>query len=285
MNARLKRVVASLLTFALALSMSVGHAAPAYAAGEPVISNLTITNITSAMAYHTLDLDSAATVYKAVYLASDPTPTVAAIKAGTGAVYSSHTDWPAATDIIGGVYLLSPSTAYKIYFVATNANGDSEIVSFSFTTLVAPVAPLITTDKLPGCTVGSAYSTSVEATGTTPMTWKVVSGSLPPGLVLDSESGLISGTPTAVGTFTFTVEASNEAGSDSKPYTIAVAAISVPEPSNPTNPSKPQPAPKLAALPPTGDKDSLVLLSALEMIAAGAALLMVARKFRTRDIW
>jgi hypothetical protein len=55
--------------------------------------------------------------------------------------------------------------------------------------------------------VKRAYSATLTATGGTGSTaWSVVSGSLPPGLTMTS-SGRISGTPTAVGKFTFTVQA------------------------------------------------------------------------------
>ena len=61
----------------------------------------------------------------------------------------------------------------------------------------------ITTSSLPNGQVGRAYSAILMATGgTPPMSWTLVSGTLPAGLTLDSASGAISGTPggTAAGT-------------------------------------------------------------------------------------
>ena len=55
---------------------------------------------------------------------------------------------------------------------------------------------------------GTAYSTSVEATGTG-IAYSVTSGALPTGLSLNSSSGLISGTPTVANTFNFTITATN----------------------------------------------------------------------------
>jgi hypothetical protein len=64
----------------------------------------------------------------------------------------------------------------------------------------------ITTTSLPGGVTGTAYSTTLQATGgTTPDSWSVTSGTLPSGLALSS-AGTISGTPTATGTFSFTVK-------------------------------------------------------------------------------
>ena len=68
--------------------------------------------------------------------------------------------------------------------------------------------PTITTVSLAGGFVGRSYSQTLAATGTAPITWSVVDGALPYGLAL-SEEGRISGTPTTVGEFTFTVRAYN----------------------------------------------------------------------------
>ena len=84
-------------------------------------------------------------------------------------------------------------------------------------------APTITTDTLPGGKVGEAYSQTLSATGTTPITWGIDSGNLPAGLTLDEATGEISGTPTAAGTASFTVKAENSAGSDTKELSIAIA--------------------------------------------------------------
>ena len=67
----------------------------------------------------------------------------------------------------------------------------------------------ISPETLPAGTVGTAYSQTLTATGETgPFSFSVSSGSLPPGLTLSSE-GVISGTPTAAGSFSFTVQAIN----------------------------------------------------------------------------
>ena len=87
----------------------------------------------------------------------------------------------------------------------------------------AAAAPTITTDTLPDGKVGEAYSQTLSATGTTPITWGIDSGNLPAGLTLDEATGEISGTPTAAGTASFTVKVENSAGSDTKELSIAIA--------------------------------------------------------------
>ena len=83
-------------------------------------------------------------------------------------------------------------------------------------------APAITTESLTTGEVGTAYSQDLTATGDTPITWNLASGSsLPAGLSL-SEDGKITGKPTTDGTFTFTVTATNDSGSDSKDFTLKI---------------------------------------------------------------
>jgi large repetitive protein len=65
------------------------------------------------------------------------------------------------------------------------------------------------------------YSLQFSATGGTP-TWSVSSGSLPPGLTLNSATGLLSGTPTAVGNFTFRITATAGSRSDTQTYSLSV---------------------------------------------------------------
>lgn len=74
--------------------------------------------------------------------------------------------------------------------------------------MVSAQAPLaVTTSTLSGGVVASSYTADLSATGAWgPYSWSVTSGSPPRGLSLDSQTGVISGTPTAVGTSTFTVQ-------------------------------------------------------------------------------
>ena len=57
------------------------------------------------------------------------------------------------------------------------------------------------------------------ADGSGPIEWSVASGELPPGMSLDSATGVYSGTPTAGGIFTFMVSAKNNLGSSSRTFT------------------------------------------------------------------
>ena len=72
---------------------------------------------------------------------------------------------------------------------------------------VAAVAPLaVATTTLPDATEFQAYSQQLAATGgTAPYHWTIAAGALPVGLTLNDQ-GMLAGTPTASGPFTFTVQ-------------------------------------------------------------------------------
>jgi hypothetical protein len=65
------------------------------------------------------------------------------------------------------------------------------------------------------------YSFQLSADGGGSQVWSVKSGSLPAGMALSS-SGLISGTPTATGDFTFVVQVTDTNRTDTETYTLAV---------------------------------------------------------------
>ncbi len=98
-------------------------------------------------------------------------------------------------------------------------------VSFSVTAIqVTPVA-ITTASPLPAATQGAAYSQTLAASGGDGnYSWSLTSGALPAGLSLSS-GGVISGTPTATGTATFTVQVSSVGGTTtaSKSFALTVS--------------------------------------------------------------
>lgn len=78
--------------------------------------------------------------------------------------------------------------------------------------------PTNLTDTLSNAITNQSYSLQLQASGTTPIIW-THAGKFPAGLTL-SEAGLISGTPTKAGKFSFTVTAQNSYGKISKALTI-----------------------------------------------------------------
>jgi sugar lactone lactonase YvrE len=87
-------------------------------------------------------------------------------------------------------------------------------------------APLtVTIVALPSGTTNVAYSQTLTASGgKPPYTWTNISGALPPGLSL-ATNGLISGTPTANGTFNFTVKVTDAlSATDTQALSLTVLA-------------------------------------------------------------
>lgn len=75
---------------------------------------------------------------------------------------------------------------------------------------------------LTGATKGTAYTKQLTITGTATVKTEIERGSLPPGLSL-SAAGKITGTPTAIGEYVFSVIATNAYGAASKEFSITVA--------------------------------------------------------------
>ena len=130
-----------------------------------------------------------------------------------------------STGVISGTPTTVATTTFTVQ--ATNAAGSVTKQLSIKVAAAAATKPAITTATLADATVKIAYSQTLAATGTTPITWKVSAGSLPAGLTLNASTGVISGTPTATGSSTFTVEVTNSAGSVTKQFTLKVVAGSL----------------------------------------------------------
>ncbi len=103
------------------------------------------------------------------------------------------------------------------------ATGTGTILNDDVVVTVGPAS-------LPAATAGSAYSQNLSASGgTAPYSFAVTAGALPAGLTL-SAAGVLSGTPTATGSFNFTATATDSGGSPTsgnRAYTLTVAGATV----------------------------------------------------------
>ena len=105
----------------------------------------------------------------------------------------------------------SVSSSTKVTVSATSV-ADSTAVATSQITVTPLVKLSISVHTMPTGTTGISYSTTLAATGgTAPYSWQITGGSLPQGLSLDSNSGLISGITSQTGTFPFTASVTDAA--------------------------------------------------------------------------
>ena len=127
-----------------------------------------------------------------------------------------------SSGVISGTTTTTGTAAFTVE--VTDTNGLTSTAPFSLTINPAPEPPTISTaSPLPMAKLASAYTETLIATGgTLPYTWSIASGTLPPSLAL-STSGVLSGTPSAIGTFSFTVRATGGNGlSSTTPFFLTV---------------------------------------------------------------
>ena len=203
---------------------STSKSAATYTAPSGVSSSLTVT-VTATSAAN--NVASASAMVKV-----NPTPVIIAASLQVGAVGSPYS---AALQASGGTPPLSWSVTSGSLPSGLALSASTGIISgtptttgvSNFTVQVSDSAPtsqsatqqfsitivdhlVITTNSLPSGLVDTAYSATLQATGgTAPYSWSIASGSLPPGLTLNAGTGVISGTPSTAGTYSFTAEVSD----------------------------------------------------------------------------
>jgi YVTN family beta-propeller protein len=147
----------------------------------------------------------------------------------------------------------------KLY-VANNPPGGGSISVFSTFPVIAATAPA-------AMKVGAAYSFTVASTGTP--TFAVTSGALPAGITLDPATGVLSGTPTAAGSATFAITATNANGTNTRRFSVNVASAVLAADAAPT-------------LPATGAASLPLSLLAIALLTLGVGLLVVTRSYESR---
>jgi hypothetical protein len=148
-----------------------------------------------------------------------------AVTGGTGAKTFATTTGTVPTGMTlspAGVLSGTPTAAGSYSFTVTTTDTVGATGTQPFTVVINP-AVSITTTSLPSWTVSTAYSQTIAATGGTGgKTFTTTSGTVPTGLTLSS-AGVLSGTPTATGSFSFTVTATDTTGaSTSQAYSVTI---------------------------------------------------------------
>src|SRR5687768_7476195 len=122
-----------------------------------------------------------------------------------------------ATGLISGVPVPGAGGTYNVSISATNATNTG---SATLVLTISENPPVITSPLTASGTTGVAFSYTITANnGTTGFS----ATGLPPGLVVNAASGVISGTPTNPGTFNVSITATNGSGSDTETLVLTIA--------------------------------------------------------------
>jgi len=117
----------------------------------------------------------------------------------------------------------APTTAGTYQFTVSAANRAGGVSSAPLT-IVVDQAPAFTSSAPPVGSTAAPYSFRFAAVGAPAPTFALVDGQLPPGLTLAAD-GLLTGTPTTAGSYTFRVSATNDVGSAAAgPFDLIVTA-------------------------------------------------------------
>ncbi|MFT4945972.1 MAG: hypothetical protein ACI8TL_000201 [Natronomonas sp.] len=129
-----------------------------------------------------------------------------------------------ALDESTGVITGTPAQAGNFTFTVEVTDADNTVTTRELAiTINAPFT--VSETEVAGGMQGVTYSEQITITdGTGPYSYAVVDWELPDALTLDPETGVISGIPTAAGTYSFIVEVTDASGASSiQTFTIEVA--------------------------------------------------------------
>ncbi|MBR7635740.1 putative Ig domain-containing protein [Janthinobacterium lividum] len=188
---------------------------------------LVVSSATVSLTPATLPNPTAEAVYTTTLTAAGGTaPYTFSVSSGT---LPAGLSLNAATGVLSGTTNVAGSFPFSIKVTdSSTGTGAPFSATNSYTVTVGAPTITVTPATLPAATVATAYSQPLSASGgVAPYAYTVSGGSLPAGLTLSS-SGLLSGTPTAAGSFTLTVQAADaHQFTGTQSYTLVVSSATV----------------------------------------------------------
>ena len=137
----------------------------------------------------------------------------------------------------------SSSGSFPVMFIVVDSHSNRATATLTLS-MASPSVRISAFATLPDGVVGVGYSGSVGAIGgVSPVTFSIARGAVPPGLSF-LNSGVLTGTPTTVGRYSFTVTATDASNtSDSKDFTVTIASPPLSIPGGSSNPTAPAGSP------------------------------------------
>lgn len=188
-------------------SISSNLVALSVTSGAPVITNSTLTaGGTAGTSFsYTITASGSPTSFTA-----SPLPAGLSVNASTGVISGTPTSAGSTTVLLG----------------AANGSG-TDYATLTLTVASAGTAPVVVINPSspPAATLGSPFNYTITASGS-PTSYTATP--LPAGLSIVAATGVISGTPTAVGTTSVLLGATNATGTGTATLSTTVAAPSIP---------------------------------------------------------
>jgi len=150
----------------------------------------------------------------------------------------ANLNFDTATGAITGIPAAQGTSSLTFTLTDSSSPRQSVQKPLSLTVNTAPAVLSIVTTSLPSGNVGKVYNQTVQGIcGTSALDWTIVAGTLPQNLNLNAATGVISGTPNAPGTSSFTVRVADTSGqADTQALSILINPATPP---NITNTSLP----------------------------------------------
>jgi len=174
-------------------------------------SSVTRTGLTLSWTAPTSNGGAAINGYRILYKASSsPTWLVAVADTGSATTSSAITGLTAGTSYDFRVAALNAVTdAHNGTYTSTGAHTGTNSTTFTVST-AAPVIPVWTDNTLATFYEDVVYADAVSATNAT--SYSVSAGTLPAGISFNTTTGAVTGTPTTLGAYDFTLRAVNDDG-------------------------------------------------------------------------
>ena len=140
--------------------------------------------------------------------------TTMAVSNGTPPYTWAGSGLPNGLSMSAGGVLSGTPTVFGTFSITVTVTDRAGASASRILSITLSDVPAVDPGTLPDWTINQVYPNPqiTASSGTAPYTFTVSAGTLPPGLALNLNSGVISGTPTAVGTSSFTIRIQDSLG-------------------------------------------------------------------------